>query len=79
MLSRPMLSQRRIAQLGVGAASLCLVTCMTMLIAGARDRSASARPVVAPVLSETHLSTSNPNQVSLQSDSGPSFVASNKQ
>ena len=79
MLSQPFLSQRRIAQLGVAAASLCLVSCMTVLIAGARDNS-TARPVVAPVLSETHIPAVTPGHLSMQSDSVSSMtVATNKQ
>jgi len=80
MLSQPILSQRRIAQLGVGAASLTLVSCMTVLIAGARDNSPSARPAVTPVLSETHVPTVSTTPVSLQRDSvAPLAVATNKQ
>lgn len=78
MLSQPFFSQRRIAQLGVAAASLTLVSCMTVLVAGARDNSASAHPTVTPLLSETHVNTVSSNQVSMQSETAMT-VATNKQ
>jgi hypothetical protein len=79
---QPFFTQRRIAQLGVTAASLCLVLCMTVLIAGARDGSTATHPVASPVLSETHMPAVSPviapEHVSLQGDSSTT-VATNKQ
>jgi hypothetical protein len=52
-----MLSPRRIAQLGLSAACLTLVTSITVLVAGASDRKTSAQPATDGPAQVTPLAT----------------------
>jgi hypothetical protein len=63
-----MLSPRRSAQLGLSAASLTLVTCITILIAGSSDPS-KAPADISPSVSTAHAMPLASSQfVSSQSD-----------
>jgi hypothetical protein len=70
-----MLSPRRTAQLGLSAACLTLVTCITMLVAGAKE-TGTANPGLAP--RSNHITPVSTELPGMPTNITPSFSVASK-